>query len=80
MHSKRSYAWQLKSWEWTHAPGGQREFKRLGYGAKPSRDGNVLGISLPDGVKSVRLQIEGSMAGSSYSGSITSNLVEVKIP
>jgi len=76
----RTYAWPLKSWEWTHAPGSQREFKRLGYGAKPSRDGNVLGISLPDGVKSVRLQIEGTMAGSSYSGGITSNVVEVKIP
>ena len=39
-----------------------------------------LGFSLPDRVKFVRLQIEGTMAGSSYSGSITSNLVEVKIP
>jgi hypothetical protein len=77
---KRTYAWPLKSWEWTHSPSSQKEFKRLGYGAKPGRNGNVLGISLPEFVKSVRLQIEGNMSGSSYNGSITSNVVEVDIP
>ena len=77
---KQTYAWPLKSWQWTHDPGSQREFKRLGYGAKPDRNGNVLGISLAETVKSVRLQIEGNMSGSSYNGSITSNVVEVDIP
>jgi len=77
---KRTYAWPLKSWEWTHAPGSQKEFKRLGYGAKPVRDGKVLGVSLPETVKTVRLQIEGTLSGSSYSDGITSNVVEVKIP
>ena len=77
---KRTYAWPLKSWEWTHAPGSQKEFKRLGYGAKPGKNGNVLGISLPETVKTVRLQIEGTLSGSSHSGGITSNVVEVKIP
>jgi len=48
--------------------------------AKPGKDGNVHGISLPDTVKTVRLQIEGTMSGSSYNGGITSNIVEVNIP
>src|SRR2546430_13860289 len=25
---KRTYAWPLKAWEWTHAPGSQKTFKR----------------------------------------------------
>jgi hypothetical protein len=77
---KRVYAWPLKAWKWTHAPGSQREFKRLGYGAKPGRNGNVHGISLPETVQVVRLQIEGTLSGSSYGRGITSNVVEVKIP
>src|SRR5204863_1715820 len=77
---KRLYAWPLKSWEWTHDPASQREFKKLGYGAKPGKDGHVLGIAFPEMVKTVSLQIEGTMSGSSYTGSITSNVVEVKIP
>ena len=77
---KRTYAWPIKSWQWTHAPGSQKTFKRLGYGAKPGRDGNVFGISLPSTLKTVSLQIEGAMSGSSYNGSITSNVVEVNIP
>lgn len=77
---KRIYAWPIKSWTWTHAPGTQKEFKRLGYGAKPGPGGNVLGISLPENVKTARLQIEGTLSGSSYTGGITSNVVEVKIP
>jgi hypothetical protein len=77
---KRLYAWPLKSWKWTHAPGSQRGFKRLGYGASPSRNGNVRGISLPEPVQVVRLRIEGALSGSSYGGGITSNVVEVKIP
>src|SRR5438874_4828164 len=40
---KRVYAWPIKSWKWTHAPGTQKEFKRLGYGAKPGRNGDILG-------------------------------------
>lgn len=77
---KRTYAWPIKSWKWTHAAGSQKKFRRLGYGAKPGRDGNVLGLSLPDTVKTVRLQIEGTMPGSSYHGSVTSNVVDVDIP
>jgi len=77
---KRAYAWPLKSWKWTHAPGSQKEFRRLGYGAKPGGNGNVLGISLPEAVKSVQLQIVGTMSGSSYEGAVTSNVVEVNIP
>jgi len=77
---KRVYAWPHKSWKWTHAPGSQKEFKRLGYGAKRGRNGNVDGISLPETVQVVRLQIEGTLSGSSYGGGITSNVVEVKIP
>jgi hypothetical protein len=77
---KRIYAWPLKSWEWTHSQGSQKEFRMLGYGARPGRDGKVIGISLPETVKTVRLQIEGTMSGSTYSGGITSNVVEVKIP
>jgi hypothetical protein len=77
---KRTYAWPLKSWTWTHSPSSQKEFKRLGYGAKPGRNGNVIGISLPETVKTARLQIEGTLSGSTYSGAITSNVVEVKIP
>jgi hypothetical protein len=76
---KRTYAWPFKAWQWTHAPGSQKEFKRLGYGAKPGKNGNVLGICLPETVKTVRLQIEGAMSGSSYNGSITSNIVDVDI-
>ena len=76
----RTYAWPLKSWEWTHAPGSQKKFKRLGYGARPGKDGNVVGISLPDTVKIIGLQIEGTMSGSSYNASITSNVIDVDIP
>jgi hypothetical protein len=76
----RAYAWPLKSWKWTHAPRSQQQFRRLGYGAKPGRNGNVVGISLPEAVKSVRLQIVGIMSGSSYEGDVTSNVVEVNVP
>jgi hypothetical protein len=75
----RAYAWPLKSWKWTHAPGSSKEFRKLGYGAKPGRDGNVVGISLPESVKTVRLQLVGTMAGSNYEGAITSNVVQVDI-
>jgi hypothetical protein len=77
---KRTYAWPLKAGEWTHAPGSEKDFKRLGYGAKPGKNGKVLGISLPETMKTVRLQIEGTLSGSSYSGAVTSNIVEVKVP
>src|SRR5579872_3691598 len=41
---KRVYAWPIKTWTWTQAPGSQEEFKRLGYGAKPGPGGTVRGI------------------------------------
>jgi hypothetical protein len=72
---KRIYAWPWKAWKWTILPGSQQENKRLWYGAKQHGSG-ISGIFLPATAKTVRLQIEGTLSGSS----ITSNVVEVKIP
>jgi hypothetical protein len=77
---KRTYAWPWKAWKWTVPPGNQQENEKLWYGAKPKHGGGITGISLPDPARIVRLQIEGTLSGSSYAGSITSNVVEVKIP
>ena len=37
-------------------------------------------FSVPKGDTAVRIQLEGKLIGSSYAGSLTSNIVELKIP
>jgi hypothetical protein len=76
---KRTYAWPWKAWEYTLLAG-EQEYKGLWYGARSGRGGAVSGISLPETAKIVRLQIEGTLSGSSYTNSIASNVVEVRIP
>ena len=77
---KKTYAAPLHASTWTFPPGGQKEFKLM-YGV-PATSGSYQypGISLPDTAKTVRLVIEGTLSGSSYSGGITSNVVKAKIP
>ena len=78
--SKRMYAVPWEIWKWTIAPGSPQENKGLFYVAKIEQDSVISGISLPDTVKTVRLQIEGMLSGSSYGNSLTSNVVEVEVP
>jgi hypothetical protein len=75
---KRTYAWPWIASKWTIPPSFQTQ--TLWYGAKQKHGGGITGVSLPDTAKTVRLQIEGTLSGSSYTNHITSNVVEVKIP
>ncbi len=77
---KSTYAVPLHASTWTFPPQSPRTFK-LSYGV-PGISGSYHypGISLPGNARTVRLHIEGTLSGSSYSGGITSNIVEVKIP
>jgi|ERR1017187_7855611 hypothetical protein len=76
---KRTYAAPLMVGDFTFPAGSENTFK-LCYGVPGIYRYNNPGITLPDNEKTVRLQIEGTMSGSRYSGGITSNIVEVKIP
>ena len=42
--------------------------------------GIINRFSVPAGDKSVRIQLEGNLIGSGYDGSLTSNIVELRIP
>jgi len=76
---KRTYAVALHNWTWTLPAGSQRVYKLM-YGV-PAASGSYQnpGISLPATARTVRLQIEGTLSGSTYNGSITSNVAEVTI-
>jgi hypothetical protein len=76
----RTYAVGLHAWTWTFAPHSEKTYKLM-YGV-PSTSGNYgnPGISLPGPTRRANLQIEGTLSGSSYSGRITSNIVEIQIP
>lgn len=76
---ERTYAAPIHLWKWDFEPHTNRIF-RLMYGVpSPSGGYGTPGIPLPASAKTVRVQIEGTMSGSSY-GSVTSNVVEVKLP
>jgi len=62
--------------QWTIAPG-DNTFTNVGYGL-PS--GNRRLLSLPEGVHSVRVQVQGILPGSSFTNRLTSNVVEVQVP
>jgi len=74
MELERIYATPIHLWKWDFEPHTNRVF-RLMYGVRYG----TPGIPLSASVKTVRVQIEGTMSGSSY-GSVTSNVVEVKLP
>jgi hypothetical protein len=77
---KRIYAAPIHLWKWDFASHSHHAY-RLMY-AIPSSSGGygTPGIPLPASAKAVRVQIEGTMSGSNYSGGVTSNVVEVKLP
>lgn len=56
-------------------PTGDSTYTNILYGlvARPS-------LSLPDGVHTVRVHVEGTLSGSSYTNRLTSNVVEVQVP
>ena len=77
---KKTYAAPFHSWKWNFAPHSGQHY-RLMYGVpSPTGGYNVPGIPLPSSAHALRVQIEGTMSGSSYTGSITSNVVEVRLP
>ena len=69
----RTYAWPLKSEAFTFSPDTPYTY-RLWYGTKP------VGISLPNDAVDVSFRIEGTLSGSSYTNSITSNFIVTKVP
>jgi hypothetical protein len=77
---KRTYAAPLHIWKFTFAPNEQQTFKLM-YGV-PGIGGSYQhpGIPLPGDGRTVLVQIEGTLSGSSYTNRIVSNAVEVKIP
>jgi hypothetical protein len=72
---QRTYAMPWITWRFTFSPG-IHPLSNLFYGVKIiNGHKHVEELSLPNAAKTVRLQIEGTLSGSS----ITSNIVEVKI-
>jgi hypothetical protein len=68
----RLYAAPFKRSESTIDPGGKQSFYPY-YGITQR-------FSVPGRNTTVKLQLEGKLSGSSYAGSLTSNIVELKIP
>jgi hypothetical protein len=62
--------------QWTIARG-DNTFTNVWYGL-PS--GNRRLLSLPEGVHSVRVQVQGILPGSSFTNRLTSNVAEVRVP
>ena len=62
--------------QWRIAPG-DVTFTNVGYGL-PS--GSRRPLSLPEGVRTVRVQVQGILPGSSFTNRLTSNVVEVQVP
>lgn len=71
---ERTYAAPIHLWKWDFEPHTNRAF-RLMYGVRY----RTPAVPPSTSAKTVRVQIEGTMSGSGY-GSVTSNIVEVKIP
>lgn len=73
----RFYSLPIHRWHWTIPANGDTTNKVTysfgGLNGHPS-------LSLPDGVHSVKVQVEGTLSGSSYTNRLTSNVVEVKVP
>jgi hypothetical protein len=77
---KRTYAAPLHIWKFAFPPHDQRTFKLM-YGVPGIAGGyQNPGISLPDDAKTVTVQIQGTLSGSSYTNQIASNPVELDIP
>jgi hypothetical protein len=74
----QAYAWPWEIWQF-HIHPGSYTFSNLLYIGK-YKNVDTVGVSLPTGTKSVRLQIVGTLSGSSYTNRLTSNVVEVQIP
>jgi len=72
MEISRLYAAPFKTPKFTIPAGGTQSFWPY-YGI-------MNRFSVPEGNTTVRIQLEGKLAGSSYTGSLTSNIVELKIP
>jgi len=66
----------VETLQWDIAPG-DNTFTNVEYGL-PS--GNRRLLSLPEGVHTVRVQIQGIVPGSSFTNRLTSNIVEVQVP
>ena len=73
----QTYALPWEIWQF-HIRPGSYTFSKLWYGQDMTR--HILGLSAPVSTKSIRLQIVGTLSGSSYTNSLTSNIVEVQIP
>ena len=58
---------------------GDNTFTNISYGFEAWNGGHPS-ISLPDGVHTVRVQVDGTLSGSSYTNRLTSNIVEVQVP
>ena len=70
----QTYALPWEIWQF-HIRSGSYTFSNLWYGQDMIR--HVFGLSTPVSTKAVRLQIVGTLSGSSYTNRLTSNVVEV---
>jgi hypothetical protein len=62
--------------QWDIAPGDDT-FTNVCYGLP---NGNRPPVSLPEGVHAVRVQVQGTLPGSSFTNRLTSNVVVVQVP
>ena len=74
----QTYAWPWEIWQF-HIHPGSNTFSNLLY-VRKYKNVDTVGVSLPAGTKSVRLQIEGTLSGSSYTNRLISNVVEMQVP
>jgi hypothetical protein len=72
----RAYAGQWKIWQFYIYPG-SHTFTNLYYGYNIY---NVSGFSIPESTKELKLQLVGTLAGSSYTNRVTSNVIEMQVP
>ena len=74
----KMYAWPWEIWQF-HIRPGNNPFSKLLYIGRYSGV-RAFGVSLPPVTSKVRLQIVGTLSGSSYTNRLTSNLVDVPVP
>ncbi|MGA2247092.1 MAG: hypothetical protein ABSH48_19050 [Verrucomicrobiota bacterium] len=70
------YIFERATTQWDIAPGDDT-FTNVLYGLP---NGNRPPFSLPEGVHTVRVQVQGILPGSSFTNRLTSNIVEVQVP
>jgi hypothetical protein len=69
------YIFERASTQWDIAPG-DNTFTNILYGLP---NGNRPPLSLPEGVHTVRVQVQGILPDSSFTNRLTSNIVEVQV-